>query len=302
MAKVVFIDAYNILYRAYHATKDDPRIVEDNGQKIATAALYRAIAMVQKLKEPDITYSLVVFDGEENFREKIDENYKAHREPMPEELKPQLELFKKGLELLGWPIYESVDVEADDVIASMALRAAAANFEVKIYSSDKDFRAIVNDNIVVIDSMHKVNYDKAMVFEKMGVYPEQVRLYLTLMGDGADNVKGVQKCGAKTAASWANSYLTIENLISNAPNMKDSVAVRNLNSAISSGSLLKDYELIGLKTDLDIKLSKSYLSFKPIDENKLKEFSKKYKLFYILNELENSSFVGNQAQNNKIKV
>ena len=276
---VVLIDGYNFLYRAFHGNKQD--LKNDDG--FPTGALYIALSMINKIRSSSIDYALVVFDGSKNFREEIDAEYKANRKPMPDDLKLQLPKLKEALEYMGWPLYTADGVEADDVIGSLAVRASKANFDVDIYSGDKDFRAIVDDNIKIIDTLTKTTYNRAKVFEKMGVYPEQVHLYLTLMGDSSDNVKGVDKCGKKTAAEWCNEYKTLENLIQHKDEIKNKVG-ENLRMAISDGTLEKDFKLTELKLDVNIELSKRFLSFKDPDKEKIKEFALLYNFKSWLND------------------
>src|SRR5690606_31234760 len=138
-----------------------------------------------------------VFDGGGNFRTEIDENYKANRSEMPENLKLQMPYIKEMFEILGWPIYQAEDVEADDVIGTLAKRSSKAGFDTFIISGDKDFRQIVAENLNVWDKMYNILYTPEKVKEVMDIEPKNVVAYLALMGDGVDNVIGVEKVGKK---------------------------------------------------------------------------------------------------------
>lgn len=250
--QVVFIDSYNLIYRAFHGNQSN--LTNSNG--LPTNAIYTVSKMLMKLDKafPNVTHCLSVFDGGGNFREELDENYKANRKPMPEELKVQMPHIKRAFEILGWPTYQAENVEADDVIGSLAIRSAKAGFDTFIISGDKDFRQIVSPNIKIWDTMQDIIYDSEKVYEKMGVYPENVVSYLSLLGDSSDNVKGVSKVGKGTAAKLLTQYGSLDGIKNNLSNIPGKVG-ENLSLAFSDGTLDKNVELITLKLDLDIKIS-----------------------------------------------
>ena len=266
------VDVYNIIYRAFHAC--EPKYTSKG---FPVAAVHMALHMIGKIRAPDIQFALAVFDGEENFRETIDPAYKAQRDPMPEELKIQVPAILKGLQTMGWPAYVAEGVEADDVIATYAARAAAAGHDVRIYSCDKDMRALAGPRIRIVDTMNKVTYDEQTVFEKMGVRPAQVRLFLSLMGDSADNIQGIDKCGAKTAAAWCNRYLDFEGLCAAAGDLSGK-AGENFRAALASGRFAVDYELAGLRLDVPLNLTRKQLSFQTPDPEALRAFAAEYEI------------------------
>lgn len=260
---VVFIDAYNLIYRAYYGNQRP--LTSPSG--LPTNALYTVTRMLINLRAsfPNIAYALAVFDGGGNFRTELDAEYKANRKEMPEDLKVQMPYLKDLFKILGWPIYQAENVEADDVIGTLASRAAAKGFRTHIISSDKDFRQIVTDNLHVVDTMQDIRYNREKVFEKMGVYPENVPAWLALVGDTTDNVAGVDKIAVKTAAKLLTTYNDIQGLIQNAHEVKGVVG-ENLRAAIENGQLLKSLELVTLKLDLQISLSKDELTLKEKDD------------------------------------
>lgn len=258
---VVFVDIYNMIYRAYHGNQT--KLTSPSG--LPTGAIYTTLKMLQKIPQQyNIEYALAVFDGgKDNFRKELDSEYKANRKPMPDDLIVQMPYIKRAMELLGWPMMQAQEVEADDVIGTMALRAAAKGFNVYIISSDKDFRQLVSSNISIVDTMQDVCYDRATVIEKMGVTPENVTAYLALLGDESDNVKGVEGIGKGTAAKLLNQYGSLNELIKNKDQVKNKVG-DNLRLAIENGQLQKSLDLVTLKTDLDIKITSKDVKIKPV--------------------------------------
>lgn len=262
---VVFIDAYNLIYRAFHGNKAPLT----NLAGMPTNAIVTVANMLIKLRSQfsNLTYALAVFDGGGNFRKELDENYKANRKEMPEELKVQMPHLRILFEILGWPCYQAENVEADDVIGSLASRSASVGFNTYIISSDKDFRQIVKDNLHVIDTMHDICYDPQKVFEKMGVSVENVTAWLALNGDTSDNVPGVNKWGPGTIAKYINYYDNLQNLILHKDEIKGK-AGETFREAVENGQLQKSLELVTLKTDLPITLSKKELRPQAIDREK----------------------------------
>ena len=171
---------------------------------------------------------------------------------------------KRAFELLGWPIIQAVDVEADDVVGTMALRSAQKGFNTYIISSDKDFRQIVSDNLHVIDTMHDICYDSETVKEKMGVYPENVAAWLALVGDDSDNVKGVDKVGKGTAPKLLEQYGNLQGIIDHKDEIKGKVG-ENIREAVANGQLLKSLELVKLKLDVDVEFTRKTITPREIN-------------------------------------
>jgi DNA polymerase-1 len=259
---VVFIDAYNLIYRAYHGNQSKLT----NSEGMPTNAIYTVATMLLKLRKQftNLAYTLAVFDGGGNFRKEINADYKANRKPMPDELKIQMPHIKTLFEILGWPIMQAENIEADDIIGTLALRAGDKGFNTYIVSSDKDFRQIVTSNINVLDTMQDVCYDPEKVNEKIGVYPENVVAWLALVGDESDNIIGVDKVGKGTAPKLLATDGNLENLIANQAKIKGKIG-ENLREAIANGQLLQSVELATLKTDVEINFTKKELRLKDID-------------------------------------
>lgn len=283
---VVLIDGYNLMYRAFHGTKNTFK----TSYGLPTSAIYTTMNMLKKIPAQfDIQYGLVVFDGKgSTFRDELDSEYKANRSPMPEDLKLQIEPLKEGIGVLGWPLITADGVEADDIIGTLAVRAASKGFNVYIVSGDKDFRALVDDRIKIVDTMYNVIYDREQVFEKMGVYPENVTGYLAMLGDSSDNVGGIDKVGKKTAAKLLNEFGSIDGVIKNVDSIKGIVG-QNLKIAIENGALEKALSLIKLKTNVEVPITTKSVSLKDIEEEKFVEFCKKYEFASWLNKTKKNS-------------
>ena len=269
---VVFVDAYNLIYRAFHGNQSNLT----NSEGIPTNAIFTTIKMLQKLPKQfnDIAYCLAVFDGGDNFRMELDPNYKANRKPMPEELKVQMPYIREAFEILGWPIMQAENVEADDVIGTLAKRSAQKGFNTYVVSGDKDFRQIVTENLHVLDTMSDICYDPAMVKEKMGVGPENVVEFLALLGDSSDNVMGVDKVGKGTAAKLLNEYGDMDSIRKNQDELKGKSG-ENMRAAFASGQIDKNIELITLK-EVDIKITAKDVKMKELDVDRWNEFCKKF--------------------------
>ena len=268
--EVILIDAHNLIYRAFFGNKNKLT----NANNLPTNAIYTTITMLKKIENTfkNMKYCLVVYDSpKKNFREEISEDYKAQRTPMPDDLKVQLPFIKEVIRILGWPTLEIESVEADDVLATFASRASTKGFKTYIISGDKDFRQLINDNLVVVDTMKDIYYDEKTVLETMGIPSEYVIDYLSLIGDTSDNVSGVDKVGPKTAVKILNEYQGLDGIKANLEKIKGVVG-ENLKKAFESGMIDKNISLITLKKDLPISLNAKELSKKPLLETEWLEF------------------------------
>lgn len=216
------IDGNAYIYRAFFAI---PPFKTSSG--IYTNAVYGFAKMLMKLmKEKDGDQIVVAFDHKKkSFRHEMFESYKAHRAKMPEEMIGQLPYIKKLVELLHLPIMEIEGMEADDAIASFVCQTVEREGAMcYIITGDKDMMQLVNDKVVVYDTMKNIIYDRDGVKAKMGVWPEQIPDLLGLMGDSADNIPGVKGIGPKTAVTLLEQYATIEELLEHADEQKGKVA------------------------------------------------------------------------------
>src|SRR5438093_9327495 len=208
------------MYRAYHAPV---RTIDGgllrNAQGTPTNAVYIFVTMLRKLlNEHRPEHIAASFDlPGRTFRDDLVADYKANRAPMPDELAEQIPMVHAACEALGVPILTSERYEADDVIGTLAVKAAAAGFDVVIVTGDKDFFQLVDDRIRVFNPREEgFWYDAAAVKEKFGVAPDQVVDVMALMGDTIDNIKGVPGIGDKGARELISKYGTLDNLIAHA--------------------------------------------------------------------------------------
>jgi len=195
-------------------------------------------------------YAACIFDAKGGtFRDDIYPLYKGHRPDMPEDLVAQIEPIHKVVAAMGWPVMSVSGVEADDIIGTLARRAAALGVHTVISTGDKDLAQLVNEHVELVNTMSGEKQDVEGVVKKYGVRPDQIVDYLMLMGDSVDNIPGVEKVGPKTAAKWLNQYETLDSLIARADEIKG-VAGANLRAAISQFEMTR--QLVTIKCDCDI--------------------------------------------------
>lgn len=193
---LILVDGSSYLYRAYHAL---PPLTNSKG--VPTGAVKGVINMMRRLQKdyPQSTL-VVVFDAKgKTFRDEIYSDYKAHRPPMPDDLRVQIEPIHNIIKAMGLPMLIIDGVEADDVIGTLAVQATAAEQPVVISTGDKDIAQLVNEHITLINTMNNSTLDRAGVIEKFGIPPELIIDYLALLGDKSDNIPGVPGVGEKTA-------------------------------------------------------------------------------------------------------
>ena len=248
--KVFLIDGSSYLYRAFHAM---PPLTTSTG--LPTGAVKGVTNMLRNLrKENPDSYYLSIFDAKgKNFRHEIYKDYKANRPPMPEDLREQLSPLKEICNAMGMPVIEISGVEADDVIATLAVEGSKKGMPMIISSLDKDLMQLVEDPLVkMMNTMNNQIYDVAGVEKKFGVYPKQIIDYLALVGDTSDNIPGVPKVGAKTAAKWLAEFKTLDGIIKNADSLTGVVG-QNFRDSIPD--LDRNVKLVTLKKDVDLKVS-----------------------------------------------
>ena len=247
---LLLVDGSSYLYRAFHAMPD-LRAVPGDPTSAATGAIRGMINMMQALrKEVPTQLAACVFDAKgPTFRDEMYPAYKANRSPMPDDLRSQIEPIHAMVRMLGWTVLDVPGVEADDVIATLAVTAAQQGVTVVVSSGDKDLSQLVNEHITIMDTMNGKKRDVAGVTAEFGVPPHLMIDYQTLVGDTVDNVPGVAKVGPKTAAKWLMEYGSLENLLQHAADIKG-VAGENLRQAVEW--LPTGRQLVTMKTDCDL--------------------------------------------------
>jgi len=195
-APIVLVDGSSYLYRAFHAL---PPLTTSNGQP--TGAVKGVLNMLKRLiKDYPESPMAVVFDAPgKTFRDEMYSDYKAHRPPMPDDLRSQIKPLHACVKALGLPLLCIEGVEADDVIGTLAHHATQAGRDAVISTGDKDMAQLVNDHITLVNTMKEETLDETGVKEKFGLPPSLIIDFLALMGDKVDNIPGVPGVGEKTA-------------------------------------------------------------------------------------------------------
>ncbi|MDD2721401.1 MAG: DNA polymerase I [Gallionella sp.] len=228
MKTLLLVDGSSFLYRAFHAMPD-----MRNRHNEPTGAIYGMLNMLRRLLQDfPADYSLCVFDAKgKTFRDDWYPQYKANRPSMPEELAQQIAPLHQAIAASGWHISMVEGVEADDVIGTLARRAARDGLRCVIATGDKDLAQLVDEHVTLVNTMSNEVLDIAGVTAKFGVPPERIIDYLTLTGDAVDNVPGVDKVGPKTAAKWIAQYGSLDGLMASAGSVKGVVG-DNLRAAL----------------------------------------------------------------------
>ena len=279
---LVLIDASSYLYRAFNAL---PPLTSSRGEP--TGALFGVLNMLSKfLKECRPRHLALVFDAPgRTFRDELFAEYKAHRPPMPDALRAQIEPLLAALTAQGLPLLRIEGVEADDVIGTLARRTARAGERVLISTGDKDMAQLVDDSITLVNTMSNTVLDRAGVKAKFDVFPEQIVDYLALVGDSADNIPGIDKVGPKTAAKLLGQYGTLDNLIAHVGEVGGKVG-ENLRAGLATLDLSR--KLATIDTDVDLPVKTDELNPSPPDLERLRELYVRYELRSLLRQLDGS--------------
>jgi DNA polymerase-1 len=262
--RLILVDGSSFLFRAYHAI---PPLTNANGDP--TNAIYGVSNMLRKLiADYHSDYITVVFDAPgKTFRNELYDQYKAHRPPMPDDLRVQIAPLHNLIRAMGLPLIIESGVEADDVLGVLAQHAEQQGYDVIISTGDKDMAQLVTEHIILENTMSNTRMDIQGVIDKFGVRPEQIIDYLALMGDTVDNIPGVPKVGPKTAAKWLEQYSTLENLIAHADKITGKIG-ENLRASLDKLPLSK--QLTTIKCDLDLPYNMEDLKQQPMDKAELR--------------------------------
>ncbi len=276
---LVLVDGSSYLYRAFHAL---PALSNSRGEP--TGAVFGVLNMLLKLiREQTPELVGIVFDAPgKTFRDALFAEYKAQREPMPDDLRRQLDPLLEAVSAMGLPLLRIEGVEADDVIGTLAQRAAAAGIRVIVSTGDKDMAQLVNESITCVNTMTNSVLDRAGVKAKFDVYPEQIVDYLALVGDSSDNIPGVPKVGAKTAARWLAEYATLDNLIANADRMEGKVG-ESLRANLQALELSRRLATIDCNVKLEV--VPIDLAPRPADAERLRALYSRLELKLLLRQL-----------------
>ena len=250
------IDGSAFIFRAFHALP--PLVRKSDGVPIGAVAGFCNMVwkMIQDNKGDDApTHAAVIFDkGSHTFRNDMYDLYKANRDAMPEDLRPQMPLTRVATEAFNIACKEKEGFEADDIIATLAVQARAAGGRCTIISSDKDLMQLVGGGVEMLDAMKNLRIDREGVFEKFGVYPERVVDVQALAGDSVDNVPGAPGIGIKTAALLINEYGDLESLLERAGEIKQPKRRETLINHAEQIRLSRRLVLLDEQTPLDFTL------------------------------------------------
>jgi DNA polymerase I len=277
---LVLVDGSSYLFRAYHAL---PKLSSSKGDP--TGALLGVLNMINKLiKDQPSEHFAVVFDAPgKTFRDAMFEQYKANRPPMPDELRAQVEPLLEAVPALGLHLLRIEGVEADDVIGTLCRQCAGNGMNVLVSTGDKDMAQLVGDNVTVVNTMTGSVLDREGVKKKFDVYPEQIVDYLALVGDSSDNIPGVPRVGAKTAAKWLNDYGTVDAIIANADKVGGKVG-ESLRENIDQ--LRLSQQLATIRQDVPLPFNADELLRAPPDTERLRELYVRFELRALLRQLE----------------
>lgn len=287
---LVLVDGSSYLYRAFHAF---PPLTNSAGEP--TGAMYGVLNMLKSLiSQVQPSHIAVVFDAKgKTFRDEMFEQYKSHRPPMPDDLRKQIQPLHDIIRALGIPLLVIEGVEADDVIGTLAVAASKANQKVLISTGDKDMAQLVDDNIMLINTMNNTLLDRDAVIEKYGIPPELIIDYLALMGDSADNIPGVAGVGEKTALGLLQGIGSMAEIYANL----DKVAELPIRGAKKLGDKLLaekemadlSYRLATIKTDVALDITPEQLTLGASNNDQLTEYFGRYEFKRWLNEVMNGA-------------
>lgn len=282
----ILVDGSSYLYRAFHAF---PPLTNSLGEP--TGAMYGVLNMLKSLiSQANPSYLAVVFDAKgKTFRDDLFEQYKSHRPPMPDDLRKQIQPLHQIIKALGIPLLVIEGVEADDVIGTLALRASQQGQKVLISTGDKDMAQLVDDNIMLINTMNNTLLDRDGVVEKYGIPPELIIDYLALRGDSSDNIPGVAGVGEKTALGLLQGIGSMAQIYANLDKVADLPirGAKKLGDKLAEAKEMADlsYLLATIKTDVELSLDYHQLTLQAAQSDELIEAFGRYEFKRWLNEM-----------------
>ncbi|MDP8080375.1 DNA polymerase I [Phocoenobacter skyensis] len=297
----VLVDGSSYLYRAFHAF---PPLTNAEGQP--TGAMYGVLNMLKSLiSQVEPSHIAVVFDAKgKTFRDEIFEQYKAHRPPMPDDLRSQIEPLHTIIKALGIPLLSIEGVEADDVIGTLALQASKEGKDVLISTGDKDMAQLVDDHIMLINTMSNTLLDREGVIEKYGIPPELMIDYLALRGDTSDGIPGVKGVGEKTALGLLQGIGSLKDIYQNLDKIAE-LGFRGAKTLAPKMEAEKEmaelsYILATIKTDVELDITHDQLITEPQNQSLLVELFERYQFRRWLSEVQGNANPVTQQQKEKV--
>ncbi|KHT04000.1 DNA polymerase I [Pectobacterium brasiliense] len=300
---LILVDGSSYLYRAYHAF---PPLTNSAGE--ATGAMYGVLNMLRSLLlQYQPSHVAVVFDAKgKTFRDELFENYKAHRPPMPEDLREQIEPLHKMVKAMGLPLLAVSGVEADDVIGTLAVQAEKAGKSVLISTGDKDMAQLVTPSVTLINTMNNSILGPQEVCDKYGIPPELIIDFLALMGDASDNIPGVPGVGEKTAQALLQGLGGLDSLYANL----DKIAGLSFRGAKTMAPKLEQhkdvaylsYQLATIKTDVELELSCDQLTVNELDVDELHRLFSRYEFKRWLSDIESGTWMQGKKSSQPVQA
>lgn len=294
MKKLILVDGFSLLFRAYYATAYSGNLMR-NSKGLHTNMLFGFANMLNKLMKEEFSHILIAFDaGKKTFRHEMFPEYKAGRSETPPELIEQIPYAKQLVDLLGIKQYQKDGFEADDIIGTMARVAEGQDFQVEVYTGDKDLLQLSSSNTTVnitkrgITELEK--YTPKYLFDKMEITPDQVTDLKGLMGDKSDNLPGIPGVGEKTAVKLLKQYFSLEGIYEHADEIKGKLGEKVRDNE-DIARLCKKMATILREGDFDLSLLE--LEYNGFDQEKLNEFYR---------ELEFRAFIKQTAKKTEFKV
>ncbi|NBN75805.1 DNA polymerase I [Proteus sp. G2615] len=298
----ILVDGSSYLYRAYHAF---PPLTNSQGEP--TGAMYGVLNMLRSLIiQYKPSHVAVVFDAKgKTFRDELYEEYKSNRPPMPDDLREQIAPLHEMVQAMGLPLLSISGVEADDVIGTLALKAAADGRDVLISTGDKDMAQLVTPKITLINTMTNVILGPDEVKEKYGVPPELIIDFLALMGDSSDNIPGVPGVGEKTALGLLQGLGSLDEIYQ----QLDNIATLSFRGAKTLGAKMAEhekvaklsYKLATIKTDVELDKTFDDLVVNEPNLDQLLEMFTRYEFKRWISDLQNGGWLA-QRSTQKVAV
>jgi DNA polymerase-1 len=298
--RLIIVDVSNFIFRAFFAIRS---LNAPNGTPVN--AVYGVLNMMLKLfSEYRPTHILFARDtAGGSFRNEIYSEYKANRTEPPDDLIPQFALIEQMIHLMKAPECSHNEFEADDVIGSACIQWKDYFDEILIASGDKDLMQFVDDKVKMLDTMKGKVYDAKEVFEKMGVRPDQIVDYLSIVGDSSDNIPGMKGIGAKGAAKLLEEYDTLDNCIANKDKLTGKKLITAFEEHLQDG--LMSRELVKIKTDVDLRRTPEQVAFTFYPDDELVEFLKSLGFKTVIDkllELRRNTDISNQSDEDSVFV
>lgn len=296
-SRLIIVDISSFIFRAHFAIRP---MHTPSGTPVN--AVYGVLTMMMKLLNSHTPSHIILardLSGG-SFRNEIYPEYKANRGAPPEELVPQFTLIEQLIQKMEIPSYSMVNYEADDIIGSLAVQFKDQFDEILIASGDKDLMQFVDEKVKMLDTMKDKTYGPKEVFEKMGVHPNQIVDYLSLVGDSSDNIPGVKGIGAKGAAGLLTEYSSLDSIIENIESLSNKRAKTALLKDIESAHLSK--KLVTIPTDLKMNINKDDMAFSLEPREALITFLDELNFKSIKNKIQNGSSAIGETKRSQLSI